>query len=383
MSKIDDLIKELCPGGVKYERIKDVYLRLKGTPITAGKMKEIANPDGDIRVFAGGRTVIDAFELDIPNANITNVPAVLVQSRGVIDVVYYDKPFTFKNEMWAYTHNNQDSIKYLYYVLKNHKEYLRDAASSMGSLPQISLKVTEELKIPIPPLEIQKEIVRVLDSFTELEAELEAELEVRKKQYEYYRNTLLTFEDDKNITWVELGEVAKYEQPSKYIVRSSDYNDNFSIPVLTAGKTFILGYTDESSGIYNASVHPVIIFDDFTTANKWVDFDFKVKSSAMKIITSLDEGTALLKYIYHWLNTLPSGLVEGDHKRQWISSWSKKKIPIPPLEKQKQIVSILDKFEKLTNDISVGLPAEIEARRKQYEYYRNKLLTFKELECAR
>ena len=114
MSKIDDLIKELCPGGVKYERIKDVYLRLKGTPITAGKMKEIANPDGDIRVFAGGRTVIDAFELDIPNANITNVPAVLVQSRGVIDVVYYDKPFTFKNEMWAYTHNNQDSIKYIY-----------------------------------------------------------------------------------------------------------------------------------------------------------------------------------------------------------------------------------------------------------------------------
>lgn len=166
-------------------------------------------------------------------------------------------------------------------------------------------------------------------------------------------------------------------------MRSSDYNDDFSIPVLTAGKTFILGYTDESSGIYSASTHPVIIFDDFTTANKWVDFDFKVKSSAMKIITSVDEGTTLLKYIYHWLNTLPSGLVEGDHKRQWISSWSKKKIPIPPIEKQKQIVSVLDKFEKLTNDISIGLPAEIEARRKQYGYYRNKLLTFKELECSK
>ena len=241
----------------------------------------------------------------------------------------------------------------------------------------------EDFRIPIPPLEVQKEIVRVLDSFTELEAELEAELQARKKQYAYYRNTLLTFEDDKNITWVELGEVAKYEQPTKYIVRSSDYNDSFSIPVLTAGKTFILGYTDESSGIYNASTHPVIIFDDFTTDNKWVDFDFKVKSSAMKIITSVDEGTALLKYIYHWLNTLPSGLVEGDHKRQWISSWSKKKIPIPPLEKQKQIVSILDKFDALVNDISIGLPAEIGARRKQYEYYRNKLLTFKELECSR
>ena len=198
-NKIDDLIKELCPKGVKYERIKDVYSRLKGTPITAGKMKEIANPDGDIRVFAGGRTVIDAFEFDIPNANITKVPAVLVQSRGVIDVVYYDKPFTFKNEMWAYTHNNQDSIKYLYYVLKNHKEYLRNAASGMGSLPQISLKVTEELKIPIPPLEKQKQIVSILDKFdalvNDISIGLPAEIEARRKQYEYYRNELLTFKE--------------------------------------------------------------------------------------------------------------------------------------------------------------------------------------------
>ena len=198
-SKIGDLIKELCPKGVKYERIKDVYSRLKGTPITAGKMKEIANPDGDIRVFAGGRTVIDAFEFDIPNANITKVPAVLVQSRGVVDVVYYDKPFTFKNEMWAYTHNNQDSIKYLYYVLKNHKEYLRDAASGMGSLPQISLKVTEELKIPIPPLEQQKQIVSILDKFdalvNDISVGLPAEIEARRKQYEYYRNKLLTFKE--------------------------------------------------------------------------------------------------------------------------------------------------------------------------------------------
>ncbi len=178
------------------------------------------------------------------------------------------------------------------------------------------------------------------------------------------------------VKWMPLGEVTTYEQPTNYLVKSTNYNDSFTTPVLTAGKTFILGYTNEEDGIYKASVSPVIIFDDFTTANKWVDFDFKVKSSAMKIITSVDEGTALLKYIYHWLNTLPSGLVEGDHKRQWISSWSKKKIPIPSLEKQKQIVSILDKFEKLTNDISIGLPAEIEARHKQYEYYRNKLLTF-------
>ena len=90
MSELERLIRELCPNGVELRKIKEVYKRIKGTPITAGKMKEIENPDGDIRVFAGGKTVINAFEEDIPNANITRVPAVLVQSRGVIDAVYYD-----------------------------------------------------------------------------------------------------------------------------------------------------------------------------------------------------------------------------------------------------------------------------------------------------
>ena len=99
MSELERLIQQHCQNGVAYKKIKDVYKRIKGTPITAGKMKGIENPDGDIRVFAGGKTVINAFEEDIPNANITRVPAVLVQSRGVIDAIYYDKPFTFKNEM--------------------------------------------------------------------------------------------------------------------------------------------------------------------------------------------------------------------------------------------------------------------------------------------
>lgn len=196
-STIGNLVKKYCPNGVEYKTIKKVYKRLKGTPITAGKMKEINKPDGTIRVFAGGRTVIDANEEDIPNANITRVPAVLVQSRGVIDVVYYDKPFTFKNEMWAYTIDNQTSVKYLYYVLKNNIQVFRDAASGMGSLPQISLGVTEDFEISVPPLPIQQKIVDVLDRFdtliNDLTTGLPAEIEKRKQQYEYYRDRLLTF----------------------------------------------------------------------------------------------------------------------------------------------------------------------------------------------
>lgn len=171
MSKLEQLINELCPNGVEFKKIKNSYTRIKGTPITAGKMKEIASDDGEIKIFAGGKTVITAHEADIPNANITRVPAVLVQSRGVIDAVYYDKPFTFKNEMWAYTADNPIKVKYLYYVLKNNIEYFREAASGMGSLPQISLRVTEDFIIPLPPLPVQEEIVRILDKFAELTAD--------------------------------------------------------------------------------------------------------------------------------------------------------------------------------------------------------------------
>ncbi len=188
--------------------------------------------------------------------------------------------------------------------------------------------------------------------------------------------------DGVEVEWKPLGEVAKYEQPTTYLVKSANYDNAFTIPVLTAGKTFILGYTNETTGIYKASKSPVIIFDDFTTANKWVNFDFKVKSSAMKMVTSKDESKVLLRYIYHWLNTLPSEFTESDHKRQWISNFCYKKIPIPcpnntkrSLAIQHRIVDILDKFTELEAE----LEAELEGRKRQYEYYRNQLLSIEVL----
>lgn len=187
--------------------------------------------------------------------------------------------------------------------------------------------------------------------------------------------------DGVEIGWPLLGEVTQYEQPTKYLVKAKNYNDEFETPVLTAGKTFILGYTDETDGINKASESPVIIFDDFTTANKWVDFDFKAKSSAMKMITSSDESKYSLKYVYYWLNTLPSELIDGDHKRQWISNYLNKRIPIPcpdnpkkSLEIQAGIVRILDAFNAMTAELT----AELNLRKKQYNYYRDQLLSFEE-----
>ena len=178
------------------------------------------------------------------------------------------------------------------------------------------------------------------------------------------------------VEWKTLGEVCDYEQPTAYLVRNTNYSDQYPIPVLTAGKTFILGYTNETTGIYRASEHPTIIFDDFTTANKWVDFDFKAKSSAMKMLTSKDEKVCLLKYIYYWLNTLPADSIVGDHNRQWISNYAQRLFPLPPLRVQARIVEILDKFTQLEAELEKELAAELEARKKQYAYYRDQLLNF-------
>ncbi|WP_272691423.1 restriction endonuclease subunit S [Providencia sp. PROV132] len=187
--------------------------------------------------------------------------------------------------------------------------------------------------------------------------------------------------DGVEVEWKDLGDVTQYEQPTKYLVKTKNYDDSFETPVLTAGKTFILGYTDEIDGINRASENPVIIFDDFTTANKWVDFDFKAKSSAMKMIKSSDESKFMLKYVYYWMNTLPSDLIDGDHKRQWISNYCAKKIPIPcpdnpekSLAIQAEIVRILDKLTELTAELT----AELNMRKKQYNYYRDQLLNFEE-----
>ena len=172
------------------------------------------------------------------------------------------------------------------------------------------------------------------------------------------------------VEYVPIKEITKFEQPTKYIVKSTNYRDDFNTPVLTAGQTFILGYTNETDGIYNASKeHPVIIFDDFTGAFKWVDFPFKVKSSAMKMI-SANKDVTTLRYIYHVMGHL--NFISSEHKRLWIGIYSAFRVPLPPLSIQSEIVHILDSFTLLTAELT----AELTARQKQYAFYRDYLLDF-------
>ena len=398
MSNLEELIKEYCPNGVDYVKIKDVFTRLKGTLITAGKMKEIETSNGEIKIFAGGKTVINANESDIPNANITRVPAVLVQSRGVIDFIYYDQPFTFKNEMWAYTAKNIITVKYLYYVLKNNVQYFRESASGMGALPQISLGVTEDFIVPLPALPVQREIVRILDSFTLYSAELTAELTARRKQYEFYRDKLLHYEScnkietiGENIEWLKTGlnprQNFKLNEPEAncfYITGKDIFNNRVNVTektdkitqntVLLINKRAnlqdnILLFASTGTG----TVGRMAVIDRY-------DFSWNV-SETMYCIKP--KGNKLLvKYLMYFLysqtarNEFEPKISKGSVPHLKVADLLNVHINLPPIEVQERIVKVLDNFDAICSDLGIGLPAEIEKRQKQYEYYRDKLLSF-------
>lgn len=169
---------------------------------------------------------------------------------------------------------------------------------------------------------------------------------------------------------VELRELIDYVQPTNYIVKSTEYRDEYETPVITPGKTFILGYTNETDGIYYASPEkPVIIFDDFTTSFHWVDFNFKVKSSACKILIPKEREDFLFRYVFYSMSTISYD--DSSHSRKWISKYSKLKISLPDLTEQERIVNILDKFSNYEKE----LEKELEQRNKQYNYYLDKLLS--------
>ena len=163
----------------------------------------------------------------------------------------------------------------------------------------------------------------------------------------------------------ELGELLYYEQPTPYIVESTDYNDAYETPVLTAGKSFIIGYTDEKEGIYDQL--PVIIFDDFTTASQYVNFKFKVKSSAMKILTPVTE-LVLPKYIYYRMQII--NFDHSTHKRYWIQQYSKIRVSVPPLSEQERIVA---RIEELFSQLDAGVET-LKKTKAQLAVYRQAVL---------
>ena len=369
MTTLTQLIEHYCPDSVECVKLGDVAIRQRGIAITAAKMRELDSPNGGIVVFGAGatRALIDSSE--IASTNIHTKDSVIVKARGHVGFEMCTVPFTTKSELWSYRSDDPKlNIRYGYYFLSEHSGELAEIARLNGvKLPQLKVSDTDNYLIPLPPREVQDAIVERLDAFAALIESLDSEIALREKRFEYFREQLLTFDESDD---VELKEVLKYEQPGKYLVSSTDYDDGFSTAVLTAGKTFILGYTDETTGIYEASPDdPVIIFDDFTTAFKWVDFPFKAKSSAMKMLTPAVVDSSF-RYIFYAMHDVNVDVT--DHKRQWIRTYSKEKIPLPPLDVQQDIAEKLDTMQALIDN----LKHERELRKTQFEYYREKLLTF-------
>ncbi len=235
----------------------------------------------------------------------------------------------------------------------------------------------EDTREAIDIKELNNKLSRIFEQGAQLRAEIENITSKIETGTMDRLNELIATLCPEGVTFLPLEETLEYEQPTKYRVESTNYDDSFETPVLTAGQTFILGYTNETEGIYHASKdNPVIIFDDFTTSNKWVDFEFKVKSSAMKILTSRDSKRFNIRYLYHIMQTIK--YVPVDHARQWIEKYSKFTIPVPPLEVQLEVAKILDNFINLTTELTTQLSEELIARKQQGEYYRDMLLTFKE-----
>lgn len=363
MSYLDKL---LAGRPVTWKPLGEVAERMKGTRITAEEMSTLNKPDGPVKIFGGGKTVAYVDYGDIPVKDIHHSPSVIVKSRGNIDFDFCDQPFSHKGEFWSYCSPSTDlNIKFVYYYLKSKVFYFRHKGGEM-QMPQIGSSATDLFPIPIPPRDVQEEIVRVLDRFTELEAELEA----RQKQYAYYRDLLLTFPDDA-VTYLPLGDVVDIRR-GKRVVRK-DLAEEGSYAVFQNSLT-PLGYFDkwnvpkDSCFVVAAGAAGEI---GYSRENFWAADDIYYFESS---------GNLIDRYLYHFLlsskHMITSKVRKASIPRLSRIALERLPIPIPPLEEQERIVGILDRFETLAHSITEGLPRDLELRRMQYSYYRDLLLTF-------
>ena len=386
MSKLQKLIQELCPYGVEYKPLgdKDVSIMQRGTSLT--KKDSI---EGIYPVISGGK--VPAFYCNQFNREGETI-TVAGSGAGAGYVQYWNEPI-FVCDAFSIKGIGDISTKYLYYCLTNLQEKIY-ATKKGGGVPHVHIASIEKFLVPIPPPQVQKEIVHILDDFTNLAAELQAELQARKEQYEYYRDKLLNFNNINGggyagVTWMKISEIGNIcmckrimkEQTNNiggvpfykigtfgkvadaYISRElyEDYKNRFSFPV--KGEVLI-----SASGTIGRSV----IYDGedayFQDSNiVWVHND---------------ETKVLNKYLYHYYRIIEWNVEGGTIKRLYNSNLAKTKIAVPSLPEQERIVNILDKFENLTTDLQTGLPAEIAAVQEQYEYYRNKLLSFPRIQIS-
>ena len=370
MNKIEQLLQQLCPEGVEFKKLGEICVVLRGKRLTK---KELSS-DGNYPVFHGGLIPLGRYN----NFNRKAFQTMVINTGSVGEVVWSDVDFWSSDGTFTIQTNELINDRFLYFFLKIQEPYLKTQKRE-GGVPTISREAVENIQIPIPPLPIQQEIVTILDSFTQLEAELEAELEARRKQYEYYRNKLLNATEVNGkwlmngveVEWKTLGEIVNIQRGVR-VVRSQ-LLENGQYPVYQNSMK-PLGYFQK----YNYKANTTFIISAGAAGDVgYSKVDFWAADDCFLCLCPDNLKSKFLYYVLLCNQTyLYSRVRRASVPRLSREAIAKIKIPIPPLPEQERIVGILDKFDALVNDISIGLPAEIEARRKQYEYYRGKLLSF-------
>ena len=386
MTNLEELIKDLCPDGVEHVSLGSYCKILKGKQLN----KEILLEEGDYPAYNGG-TSYSGF------TNKYNVEAnTIIISQGGASAGFVQ---FVKTRFWANAHCYylQPDYKFLsnrfvFHFVKSMQNKLMEYQHGAG-IPALKSNEIYKLQIPLPPLPIQEEIVRILDTFTELTTEptteLTTELTLRKQQYEYYREKLLTFGDE--VEWKALGEVACIydgtHQTPNYTETGVPFVSVQNIKNLYATEKKIsvhdfekYKYKPQKDDLFMTRIgdigtcaivennEPLAYYVTLTLIR--VDFKYILPKYLKFVIESKVGKKELQKRTL--INAIPIKINLGEI--------NKIKIPMPSLKKQQHIVDILDSFDTLVNDIKKGLPAEIELLQKQYEYYRDKLLTFKKLE---
>ncbi|MCK3682794.1 restriction endonuclease subunit S [Maribellus sp. YY47] len=403
MSKIEELIQQYCPDGAEFIELQEVFEIKNG--YTPSKANSEFWTNGTIPWFRmedirqNGHILSDSIQHITPeavkgsglfpaNSIIVATTATIGEHALIIVDSLANQRFTFLSKRKSF--DDKLDMKFFHYYMFIIDEWCKNNTNT-ASFPSVDMGRFKKYKFPIPPLPIQQEIVAILDKFTTLEAELEAELEARRAQYIYYRDQLLCF-DGKDVEWKMLGEVGEFIRGKRFVK-----NDIVSegVPCIHYGElyTHYKIWAKEAKSYLNPNLaaklrvaHPgdvVIVsagetIEDIGNGVAWLgDSDVVIHDACFAYSHKMNP-----KYVSYYLQTnlfrsqIKSSISSGKISSINAPGLSKAKIPIPPMEEQVRIVGILDKFDALVNDISVGLPAEIEARRKQYEYYRSKLLSF-------
>lgn len=375
MNKIETLIKELCPDGVEWKLLEEVCDFKRGQSLTSKKAIF-----GDIPVIAGGQK--PAFMHNVSNReNETIVVAGSGANAGFVS--YWNQPI-FVSDAFSVDIKNSEELntKYVFHYLLSNQQKIYATKSGAG-IPHVYGRNISQFKIPVPPFEVQEEIVKILDKFTDYVTELTTELTLRQKQYHYYRDKLLAF-DNEEVEWKTLGDIGKVSMCKRILKK--DTSQDGEIPFYKIGtfgsepNSFISrSLFEEYKSKFSYPKKGDILISASGTIGRTVIFDGVDSYYQDSNIVWLehDEKIILNKYLYYFYRTNPWKIsIGGTIPRLYNEDIKKTKIPVPPLTAQNKIINYLDNLEKIVNDVNYSLPKEIELRQKQYEFYRDKLLSF-------